>query len=125
MYVMRKWSRSAHGDGAEAAQMLRFDAVHPEMDGDRLPVAEKRGIDRSAVRGGNELRADSPFRASSAGREADGGEAANSIRISASGETAPLPRSSRKHGRFRRCASRCASPISIASRLFSAGKFSG
>ena len=31
MYVMREWSRSAHGDGAEAAQMLRFDAVHPEM----------------------------------------------------------------------------------------------
>ena len=37
MYVMREWSRSAHGDGAEAAQMLRFDAVHPEMDGDREP----------------------------------------------------------------------------------------
>lgn len=61
MYVMREWSRSAHGDGAEAAQMLRFDAVHPEMDGDRLPVAEKRGIDRSAVRGGNELRGGQPL----------------------------------------------------------------
>ena len=41
--------------------MLRFDAVHPEMDGDRFPVAEKRGIDRSAVRGGNELRGGQPL----------------------------------------------------------------